>query len=463
MSDSINSFTKEPSILISQIPAIKLKISELQKEIALLDLTEMESRESVSEELQNIIAQLRSITTTLETGVNTNANIVSNQTIFGDLSVAEQTPILSLGAVQTTSALRNIVNTTGSGSIQPPGTTGTGEFLLRTTTNGADSVCFQSAQRGIYQPGVAVVTGIGLRTEANYTLSGNQEILWGPTDDPSVVNPNGFCFGIDSAGVFVATVRNGVVSKTHQTNWNVDPLDGTGPSGLTLDPSNGNIYRLVFSWYGYGEVRFVISLNFQNVTVHKSVPTNATSITNPNLPITVAIKNNGAANSPLDIYVGGRQFSVEGKALFNNRLTSEESLSLSGIGTTTTPVISFRRKTNFLSISVKVEGYDFLGSDDGIIEIFINGTLTGASFGTPSNTDPNETSLESDTSASTISGGILIARRMFNSSRGNSEVLESEQVLNYDVPENQPISLCFRTLTGSLTSGSAIFRMREQW
>ncbi|UCC74195.1 MAG: hypothetical protein JSV86_06455, partial [Gemmatimonadota bacterium] len=44
-----------------------------------------------------------------------------------------------------------------------------------------------------------------------------------------------------------------------QAAWNVDPMDGTGPSGVTLDVTRGNIYEISFQWLGVGTVRLFIN------------------------------------------------------------------------------------------------------------------------------------------------------------------------------------------------------------
>ena len=45
---------------------------------------------------------------------------------------------------------------------------------------------------------------------------------------------------------------------TYQEDWNLDKLDGTGTSGVTLDPSKLNVYQINFRWLGAGEMRYAI-------------------------------------------------------------------------------------------------------------------------------------------------------------------------------------------------------------
>ena len=39
-------------------------------------------------------------------------------------------------------------------------------------------------------------------------------------------------------------------------SFNVDRLDGSGPSGMTLDPQKGNVYQIAYQYLGYGNAFF---------------------------------------------------------------------------------------------------------------------------------------------------------------------------------------------------------------
>jgi hypothetical protein len=66
-----------------------------------------------------------------------------------------------------------------------------------------------------------------------------------------------------------------VVSKTQelrvpQSQWNIDKMDGTGPSGYTIDLSKMQMFYIDFSWYGAGFVRWGLrATNGDIVYVHK--------------------------------------------------------------------------------------------------------------------------------------------------------------------------------------------------
>lgn len=48
------------------------------------------------------------------------------------------------------------------------------------------------------------------------------------------------------------------VSFVSQSAWNIDTMDGNGPSRFKLDPRKGNIYQIGFQYLGFGNARFAV-------------------------------------------------------------------------------------------------------------------------------------------------------------------------------------------------------------
>ncbi len=271
-----------------------------------------------------------------------------------------------------------------------------------------------SAEKGRYQSGYAGEAGIGVRLPALPT--GNQVVRWGLFDEE-----NGVFFGVDGTSSFVAIRRAGVDTVIPQASWNVDPLDGTGPSGATLDLSKGNIFQIDFTWYGYGVIEFRVvipdptTLAQEVITVNRYAPSGETSLADPNLPLRAEINNDGTA-SALQVFVGGRQYSIIGNYNPTFRITSERRTITTT--TTLTPVISFQRKTEFPagsgrpnSVSVTLEGIDLVTTDDIYYQVLLGGTLNGSfvNFPTATTNIPNsETALLVNTTSTTLTGGQVL-------------------------------------------------------
>ena len=58
------------------------------------------------------------------------------------------------------------------------------------------------------------------------------------------------------SGINTAIVTKTIEIKVPQNAWNIDKMDGTGPSGTNLDISKMQMYYIDYSWYGAGFIRF---------------------------------------------------------------------------------------------------------------------------------------------------------------------------------------------------------------
>jgi hypothetical protein len=107
----------------------------------------------------------------------------------------------------------------------------------------------------------------------------------------------------DSTLSFVkrSSVTGSVVeTRIAQSNWNVDKLDGNGPSGLTLDITKAQIFWSDIEWLGLGTVRlgFVIDGVFIHChSFHHANLITSTYITTASLPLRYEIENTGTTGS----------------------------------------------------------------------------------------------------------------------------------------------------------------------
>lgn len=62
--------------------------------------------------------------------------------------------------------------------------------------------------------------------------------------------------------------------RVPQTEWNVDKLDGKGPSGYTLDPSLMQMAYIDYTWYGAGFIRFGFRGTEGNIVYCHKMPNN---------------------------------------------------------------------------------------------------------------------------------------------------------------------------------------------
>ncbi|WP_100372877.1 hypothetical protein [Bacillus sp. FJAT-45037] len=390
---------------------------------------------------------------------------VSSQ--FSELSVSNRTPIIELKSTYGISAIRDVLVTAGGGTV----TNDTVEYLVTSGGGGTGAAILESAERGRYQAGYAAEGGIGVRLPVSAT--GNQIVRWGLFD-----SQNGLFFGQSgTTGTFLAIRRAGVDTVVPQASWNIDPLNGSGPSGQTLNLATGNIFKVVFSWYGYGVIEWQVVV--QNpvdssqkvITVHRFKPANQTSLTDPNLPVRGEINNNGTASS-ITLFIGGRSYSLLGRSNTTFRVTSARRGPVT-VGTTPYPLISFQRKAIFPagsgrsnSVNIRISGSDILTNNDVAFLIYVGSTVNTAFVNFPTaltNIPDNETALLVNTTSTAFGTlGQVVYQSLAQGGLGNSSVLSGVETLDLTLPETSIVTLSAATFTGT-ASVTSVFRMTEDW
>jgi len=84
-----------------------------------------------------------------------------------------------------------------------------------------------------------------------------------------------------------------------QASWNVDPMNGSGPSGIMLDLTKAQILFMDLEWLGVGTVRIGFIIDGNYYVCHKFNHANiiaTTYITTASLPLRYEITNTGATS-----------------------------------------------------------------------------------------------------------------------------------------------------------------------
>jgi len=240
---------------------------------------------------------------------------------------------------------------------------------------------------------------------------------------------NGIYFEADGTTLnFVErSIVSGILSETHapQSSWLYDKLDGTGPSGYTLDPSKGQIMWTDIEWLGLGTVRvgFVIDGNFIHChSFHHANIVQSTYITTAALPIRYEITNTGVTTSASTlkqvcstvISEGGYELrglqQAVGTAITN-------PVTLGTVGTDYT-VISLRLKASpdRLDAIVILTAVSMLGTTNNANynwKVIASGTSVGGTWVSAG----VDSAVEYKIDGGTHSGGRILASGYFNSSQ----------------------------------------------
>lgn len=381
--------------------------------------------------------------------------ISDGMTSFNELAVSVPYSQIDLKSVYPISQYRDTITAT-SGSV----TQADGEFLVTTDADGTGDVLFRSVARGRYVAGLDAVAGIGIRFPQAPT--GDQTIEWGYTDFQ-----NGFVTGYDADGLYTAVYRGGIRGSIHRReDWTNPMADGD----FVLRPERLNVYRMSFRWYGRGP--FALKIAGERDGIGQIIAADTTLLddasgpitNNPNQPMSVRVTNNGTA-SALPCYVAGRQFFVLGDYNPMKRITSNSRLDQS-VGTTFTPLVSFRQKTGIVSsINANLGGVSIIASGSNLLwQVRAFTSLTGASFTAPPNSNSGvETAMDFDVSATAMTGGITLYEGLVAGGRGNDSGKTAAELPGLELPrDGDIITLCARAESGT-AAVTSVFRVIEEW
>ena len=167
----------------------------------------------------------------------------------------------------------------------------------------------QTTQRFNYQPGksqLAIFTGILNPVSNAIKRYGLFQSLTAAPYDPNC----GLYFETQtdsSNSIAVVQQNNSFLVPTlsaRRENWNIDKLDGTGPSGKILTLSAANIFLIDYEWLGVGRVRFGTVLDGQICYCHafnNAGNVQGAYLKTPNLPVRAEIRQTGAGTSSMKI------------------------------------------------------------------------------------------------------------------------------------------------------------------
>lgn len=290
--------------------------------------------------------------------------------------------------------------------------------LAVTTTSGSE-VVRESTKVFPYQPGKSLLVmstfvmepgKAGLRQRVGYYGASNGIYL----------EKN----GVNSPAFVERNSVTGSVTETSvsQTNWNQDKLDGTGPSGLTIDLAKAQILWMDIEWLGLGTVRigFIINGKFIHChSFHHANLINSTYITTASLPLRYEIKNitATASSSTLKqicstvISEGGYELRGLQQAI-GTSITSPYSLTTAG---TFYPVISIRLKSTALDAIVVLSALSIMaagGTANYCWRIIESATTTGGTWVSAG----SNSSVEYNLTGTATAGGRVAAQGYFSAS-----------------------------------------------
>jgi hypothetical protein len=295
---------------------------------------------------------------------------------------------------------------------------------LAVTAASGSEVIRESTKVFSYQPGKSLLV---LNTFVMSTAKTNlrQRVgYYGAADGYYLQLNNSTLSLVERTSVSGALVENTI----NQSSWNVDKLDGTGVSGVTLDITKAQILFMDLEWLGVGTVRigFVIDGNFY--VCHKFHHANlitSTYITTASLPLRYEITNTGATSGVSTLKQicstvlseGGYQLNGLQQAV-STPVTTPTTLGTAG---TFYPIVSIRLKSTRLDAIVICTAISVIATVSGHYnwQVIASGTTTGGSWVGA----PGDSSVEYNITGTSFTGGRILASGFFSSTnQGSTQV-----------------------------------------
>ena len=356
-------------------------------------------------------------------------------------------------------------------------TTGTGSatFLsneaaiqMAVTAGGVGTVKRQSYRTFPYQPGKALAVLATFVMDSSTSANLTQSVGY--------YNDSNGVFFKNTGGVYSFVLRSNStptpgtpsdIRTVNQADWNGDPLDGNGASGLTLDASKAQILWMDFEWLGVGSVRCGFIINGEYIVCHTFDNANdITSVymTTAILPMRYEIASTSALAASMKaiccsvISDGGfQQTSIDHVA--------RRTTSFTNIDTAANfyPIVSIRLASSRLGSVVIPNRIQFLPLTNQNYEVVLmkNPTLTGATWAA---TVPSDSNVEYDVAATAISSIGTIAQTDYVTSTGSGGTSNTTAPTgyNWDLQLGASLSnvsdiytLAVRTVDGA-TKGSGV-------
>jgi hypothetical protein len=192
-----------------------------------------------------------------------------------------------------------------------------------------------------------------------------------------------------------------------QRDWNMDPIDGTGPSGYNMLPWRMQMLGMQYTWYAAGFIEFMLrGADGKFIFLHRIRNSNVNTeayMRTANLPVRYEVENRSAVNKLAEAMTSTSSSLI---------LTDADRFPSSGIVYIDNEVISYSGKSG-RTLSGLSRAVSFTAFTAGQNRTFTAGVVAAHSVGTG-------VSLISCTTSPTIShwGSALLTDGMFDSDRG---------------------------------------------
>lgn len=312
---------------------------------------------------------------------------------------------------------------------------------LTVGTATSDSVIRETTKVFSYQPGKSLLV---MNTFVPATPKENlrQRIGYFGED-------NGMYFEVDGTDAFFVerSLSTGTETRVAQADWNIDSLDGTGVSGVTLDITKAQILWMDIEWLGLGTVRVGFVVDGQFIHCHSFHHANliqSTYITTASLPLRYEITNTGVTTGISTLgQVCSTVISEGGYELRGLQQAVQTPITvpvdLPTPAGTHYPVISIRLKSspNRLDAIVIMTALSIMGTGNGPQynwQVRASATTTGGTWVSAG----DDSAVEYKIGGTSVTGGRILASGFFSSANQSSSSVDilKEALFKFQLERN---------------------------
>jgi len=269
-----------------------------------------------------------------------------------------------------------------------------------------------------------------------------------------------FSFSHSTASGTFSTLTVGV-SPTEEfiprSSWNIDLMNGSGPSRVNFNPANANVYEIKFQYLGYGDCIFSIESTEESVFIPVHIIKNAGRtahpvIRNPMFFMCWSVENTGTPTSPITLYAASAAGFVVGiKKYLGPKFAYSSVKTFSTIGIIPLFTIKSTRVFNSTASTTPIRiGRISIGTDitkPAEIYVYANGILNTANFVNYKN---GSSRASIDTSATSIDVSGTDARLIGSYSLGKDSIISIDVSLeDLDIQIGEFITFCINSHNGS--------------
>lgn len=234
-----------------------------------------------------------------------------------------------------------------------------------------------------------------------------------------------------------------VDNAVNQVNWNLDPLNGTGGSGITIDPTKVFILVIDLQFLAMGRVRVGFDIGGQIIYAHEFL--NANVLTVPymqvaNLPIHAQISANSGVGGASTMYF--KCASVNSEGGFSSYIgfsTSTPEGTVTAKSGARTHILSVRPKTTYRGLTNRIkfilEHLDLCVTGNNAVfwELVIGAAFSGAPTWADVNTSYSGFEYATGGTFSNLTSGLVIASGYCNAVNAGAQSIDAKIATNYPI------------------------------